>query len=393
MISIISTNNSSNVQFIERQLAIRGLDKTTVIASANNMPTYINTSIVFSNVVILVGDTFQTKQAVARTLDFPLLYDKATQTHIVKYCKSIGTQLPAQHTLDNLSCNPEGFVSIANHSSLQCACYGQFKKTTVFILPDNISDISYVYNNYVSKIIDKLYPAVNTLTYKVFGLTSDDINAKLTQTLNARVVSHFCETTPDLVSTIVVRPATKLSRSQLDTINGAIVGCFGSNLYATTDSSLAEVAVKLLTELHKTVAVAESITGGMIASTLVDVSGASKVLLESAVTYTLSAKHKRLGINPHMIDAFGVVSSQVATAMVDNIKQQSGADFAISTTGYAGPAPCDGLPVGLCFVGIANHNNSNVYKLQLSGDRQNIRKQVTNSALLLLINTIKNVKI
>lgn len=393
MISIISTNNSSNVQFIEDKLSARGLDKTTVISSANSLPTYINTSVVFGNIVIGIGNTFDIKQAISRTLDLPIVYDKITQQNLIKYCKQSNMSLPAQHLLDDLSCVPEGFVSIANHSSIECACYGQFKKTTIFILPDNISDISYVYSNYIVKIIDKLYPANNALIYKVFGLTKSDITAKLTSVLNSRLVSHSCETTTDLVSTIVIRPIAKVSVAQLNAINSSVLLAIGSNLYATSDVSLAEVVVELLTDLHKTVSIAESITGGLIASMLVDVSGASRVLCESAVTYTLSAKHRRLGINPHMIDAFGVVSNQVATAMVDNIKQQSSSDYALSTTGYAGPVPCDGLPVGLCYVGVASHNVSNVYKLQLSGDRQTIRQQVANSALLLLINTIKNVKI
>ncbi len=381
------------MQFIEGKLSARGLDKTTVISNANSLPTYINTSVVFGNIVICIGNTFDVKQAVSRTLDLPLIYDKATQQHVVTYCKQSNMSLPAQHMLDNLSCNPEGFVSIANYSSIECACYGQFKKTTIFILPDNITDISYVYNNYIVKIIDKLYPASSALTYKVFGLTKADINAKLASVLNNRLVSHNCETTTDLVSTIVIRPISKITVAQLNAINSSVLSTMGSNLYATSDVSLAEVVVELLTSLHKTVAIAESITGGLIASMIVDVAGASRVLCESAVTYTLSAKHRRLGINPHMIDAFGVVSNQVATAMVDNIKQQSSSDYALSTTGYAGPTPCDGLPVGLCYVGVASHNISNVYKLQLSGDRQTIRKQAANSALLLLINTIKNVKI
>ncbi len=392
MINIVSTNNGTNVQFIESKLHARGIDSTTVVSGISNMQTYINASIVFSNIVICIGNTFDIKQALSRTIDLPLVYDKATQSHIVKYCKKQNTSLPAQHILDSLSCNLEGFVSIANYGSIECACYGQFKKTTIFILPDNGADVSYVYNNYIVKIVDKLYNANNSLIYKVFGLTNQDVMSKLGSVLNNRLVSHFCETTTDLDSIIFVRPIAKVTNAQLTAVNNSVIACFGTNIYATSDTSLAQVAIELLSSLHKTVSVAESITGGMISSMLVDVAGASRVMLESAVTYTVSAKHRRLGINPHMIDAFGVVSSQVATAMVDNVKQQSGADFAISTTGYAGPTACDNLPVGLCYVGIASHNNSNVYKLQLSGDRQSIRRQVANSALLLLINTIKNVK-
>ncbi len=393
MITIISDNNNDNVHYIERCIAQRGIDRATVIANASNMHTYLNTAVVTSNIIVCIGDSFAIKQSICRTIDLPIVYDKVTNNHIVNYCHKTSRPLPAQHMLDNLCCMPEGFVSMANYNSEQCACCGQFKKTTIFILPDNYGDVSYIYSNYVVKIVDKLYPILGGHIYKTFGLTTEDIRIKLNGTLNARVVSHYCETTADLIGTVVIRPLAKITAQQMKNIDSSVIACLGMNLYATTDKSLAQELVDLLSSLHKTVAVAESITGGLLASSIVDIAGASRILQEAVVTYTIASKHRRLGINPHMIDAVGVVSAEVATAMVDNVKAQSGADFAISTTGYAGPIPADGMPIGMCYVGIATQNGSNSYKLQFNGDRQNIRKQAVNSALLLLINSIKNVTI
>ena len=90
---------------------------------------------------------------------------------------------------------------------------------------------------------------------------------------------------------------------------------FGDGIYADSDVSLAQKAVHLLAERYKTVATAESITGGMIASAIVDVPGASSVLYEGCVTYSVDSKCDRLGINPHFVDEHGVVSPQVAREM------------------------------------------------------------------------------
>ncbi len=393
MISIISTNNNNSIAFLNTQIALRGIEHTYICSSVNNMSTHINSAVVFSNIVILVGDNFAINQQLSRVLDLPLVFDKATHNNIYQYCSKTSQPLPAQHKLDNMCSIPEGFVSLHNNSSLQCACYGQYKKTTVFVLPDNFADVSHTYNEYISKIVDKLYTVDNTIVYKVFGLHKQDIDSKLGNILNKRIVSHYCETNEHLDSLVVIRPLTKLSASAKKTIHNSVVTAIGANLYANSNVTPAEELVNVLLSLHKTVSVAESITGGMIASNIVDVARASQVLLESAVTYTVGAKQRRLSINPHMIDTYGVVSSQVAEAMVNNIKQQTGSDYAIATTGYAGPTAVNGQPVGLCYVGIATNKTQHVYKLQLGGDRTSIRQQVTNSAILLLLNAIKSATI
>lgn len=92
-----------------------------------------------------------------------------------------------------------------------------------------------------------------------------------------------------------------------------------------------------LKKMNMTLSVAESVTGGMISSALVDIEGASAVFKGSAVTYTKEAKVKLIGVKPEVIDEYGEVSAQTAKEMALGIKSKLNTDFAISVTGYAGP--------------------------------------------------------
>ncbi|MEG2015205.1 MAG: nicotinamide-nucleotide amidohydrolase family protein, partial [Clostridia bacterium] len=109
------------------------------------------------------------------------------------------------------------------------------------------------------------------------------------------------------------------------------------------------------------------------------------------VTYSNEAKSARLNINPHLIDQFGAVSSEVAYEMSVGLLQ-SHTDFAICTTGYAGPASSQVEEVGLCYISVGTKQSINVYKYKFCGNREQIRKISTNTALFLLVKLIKDKK-
>lgn len=127
----------------------------------------------------------------------------------------------------------------------------------------------------------------------------------------------------------------------------------GDNVYAIEDIDLEEVVAKLLIEKKLTISTAESCTGGMIASTLINYPGISEVLLEGAVTYSNEAKHKRLGVKNETLDKYGAVSEETAMEMAIGIAKTAGTDVSIVTTGIAGPGGgTKEKPVGLVYVGI-----------------------------------------
>jgi len=146
---------------------------------------------------------------------------------------------------------------------------------------------------------------------------------------------------------------------------------------------------KLLINSKKTIAIAESCTGGLISTYLTNMPGSSKYFILALTAYSNKAKEKMLKIPHSIIKRNGAVSKEVAELMAKNIRHISGADFGISTTGIAGPGGATpDKPVGTVFVSLYANNLIQTKKLKLKGSRQSIRTQASKSALKLLKNYI-----
>ena len=144
--------------------------------------------------------------------------------------------------------------------------------------------------------------------------------------------------------------------------------------------------ISKLSEHKLTVATAESCTGGLIASTIVDVAGASDCFNEGYITYSNEAKIKNLKVKDETLAKFGAVSSQTASQMAEGVKKKAGADFGISSTGIAGPGGgSPSKPVGLVYIACAfGANECKVKELHLKGNRSQVRQAAVDEALKLL---------
>lgn len=150
------------------------------------------------------------------------------------------------------------------------------------------------------------------------------------------------------------------------------------------------LAANELVNKHGFAAVAESLTGGMLASEIVNVPGSSNWFTEGCVTYSNEAKIRSLGVSSAVLDEYTAVSRPVAKAMAEGLLLKTNADVAVSTTGLAGPGPDElGREAGLVFIGGATKRGSVTRELRLSGDRTEIRQQTVLSALTLLLELAK----
>ena len=158
-------------------------------------------------------------------------------------------------------------------------------------------------------------------------------------------------------------------------------------------SSPATDVVRLLTVKGETLAVAESLTGGLVAAEITSVPGASKVFRGSVTAYATELKRELLGVDAGLLAARGAVDPQVAAQMAAGVRKALGADWGIATTGVAGPDPQDGQPVGTVFVAVdgpfapdcISASGGKVEGLRLNGDRAEIRRESVRSVLALLL--------
>lgn len=141
----------------------------------------------------------------------------------------------------------------------------------------------------------------------------------------------------------------------------------------------AQQLINILREHKRTLSTAESCTGGLIASSITDIPGASNVFLGGMILYTKEMKIKLLGI-PEEVFNYGVISSQMASAMATKIRILTGSDYSIATTGNLGPDTMEGKPKGLIYIAVAGEKVI-VKKLHLQGDRTLNKQNTTLHAL------------
>ena len=156
------------------------------------------------------------------------------------------------------------------------------------------------------------------------------------------------------------------------------------------DQLVAEIAL-LTKKTGRTVATAESCTGGLVSARLVDWPGASSFFLEGAVTYSNKAKIVRLDVRPETLKKHGAVSAETAREMAAGIALGAGADVGVSTTGIAGPdGGTDEKPVGLVYVGIYSSGKASAERFLFTGTRNEIREATTRNALRMLRDALRD---
>jgi nicotinamide-nucleotide amidase len=148
---------------------------------------------------------------------------------------------------------------------------------------------------------------------------------------------------------------------------------------------LARQILDRLRAAHHTVAVAESLTGGLVAAALTDIPGASAVFRGGVVTYATDLKARLLGVSAMMLEEHGAVYPPVAVAMAEGVRTRLGSTYGLATTGVAGPEPADGQPVGTAHIAVSVADDTVVRTIALRGDRQAIRRLTVEHALGLLL--------
>ncbi len=155
-------------------------------------------------------------------------------------------------------------------------------------------------------------------------------------------------------------------------------------------SVAAAAAVHVLVERHETLASAESLTGGLVAATLVEIPGVSTVYRGGLVVYATELKATLAGVPEKLLEERGPVDAEVAAELADGARDRCGADWGLATTGVAGPEPQDGKPVGLVYIAVAGPTGRQVRELRLIGNRAAIRTESVTAVLQLLTDVLRN---
>lgn len=190
------------------------------------------------------------------------------------------------------------------------------------------------------------------------------------------------------------------ARARMEELEAAVRSRIGGFICGTGEEGIADSVIAILREKGATLVTAESLTGGMVSSSLVSVAGASEVLLGGWVAYTEGMKERFLGVSPGTIKLSGVVSRETALEMARGARERAGADYAVSTTGWAGPGtvtnadlprdtgtwsgPSGADPVGTVYIAVSSKSGAWAERFCFRGSRNTVREFAANAALVFL---------
>jgi nicotinamide-nucleotide amidase len=282
---------------------------------------------------------------------------------------------------------PEGGVVLDNPHGTAPGLIIENDKTVAVLLPGPPGELRPMWTNEAlpwlrKKFADRL-GLMHEVTLRLLGIGETRVQGLVENEIKAlgSVEVGYCARPGEVDLRLIaageslVRKAAALARAKLSDF-----------IYAEGTETMAEVVVRLARESHKTVATAESCTGGMVAHRITDVPGSSEIFRYGWVTYANEAKMAELGVPADLLEAHGAVSAEVAQAMAEGALRSSGADLAIAITGIAGPSGgTDAKPVGLVYFGLAVRNGTtHAVEKNLSRSREVFKSMASQVALDLL---------
>jgi nicotinamide-nucleotide amidase len=254
----------------------------------------------------------------------------------------------------------------------------------LFLLPGPPRELQPMFRTFVLPILRSIVPASALIERRLYKI-ADKGESLVEEAIGDRVLAvpgielGYCAR-PGEVDVRIVGKAKAIE--QADAI---IRTTLGSSVFSAADETLEEVIVKLLAQRNQTVAVAESCTGGLLANRITNVPGASAVFLAGYVSYANQAKINMLDVDPKLIEKHGAVSEQVARALAEHARASATSDYALATTGVAGPSGgSPEKPVGTVHIALAASGETVAKKFFFPTDRETFKQIATQAALELL---------
>ena len=330
-----------------------------------------------------------TREVIAELLGRKLQPDPAIRAHIEARLAARGYQLVERMLRQTMV--PEGAEVLENPNGTAPGLYipsvsqPSWATPHFFLMPGPPRELQPMFSDFVMPRLRELAAGIQAKecrVYRVVGLGESEVEKRigLELTENPALEVGYCAR-PNEVDFRLIG-----AREVLDAVEPRVIQILGSNLVSASGEGIEEWIVAELKRRGLTLATAESCTGGLLASRITDVPGASEVFHEGFVTYSNSAKTQILGVPAELIESLGAVSPEVARAMAEGAQKRAQANFALSLTGIAGPGGGSSeKPVGLVHIALARPNAETLLlERRFSTDRATFKQLATQSALDLL---------
>jgi nicotinamide-nucleotide amidase len=387
----------TNSLFITERLNAIGYDvrlKAVVADDVDELAQVVRAAMAWADLLVVTGglgptEDDITREAVARVLDVPLEIDEAIVDRIRDRFARRGLAMPEINRRQAMV--PGGAVVLDNPNGTAPGLWIERGRTALVLLPGPPREMKPMLEGIVR---DRLAPKSGTAglfrrVLKITGRAESDVDAQV-QPVYAKWTSQPVPISTTILAVLgqielhLTAQAASLEAADaaLDAAVLELQGVLGPSIYSTDGRSLEAVVGDLLREHKLTIAVAESCTGGLLASRLTDVPGSSAYVERGVVCYSNRSKTELAGVPETLIAEHGAVSEQVARAMAQGIRERAVTNIGIGVTGIAGPGGgSPEKPVGTVAVAVIVDDEARVRTFQFIGGRDMVKFQAAQAAL------------
>ncbi|MDO5417331.1 MAG: competence/damage-inducible protein A [Lachnospiraceae bacterium] len=392
---------NTNTQFLAEKCALLGLSmyhQVTVGDNRERLSETIRTALKRSDIVILTGglgptEDDLTKEVCAEVMGCALVEDTHTRERIEEFFRNnIYKEIPENNWKQAIV--PDGAIVLDNDNGTAPGLIIEKFGKSAILLPGPPNELYPLFMKKVFPYLQKLQPEIiRSQMVKVCGMGESQVEDKLLDLISKQenpTIATYAKTGEVHIRVTAKAVSEEAADKLIKPVVKEIKKRFGDFVYSTREDETLEMAVvRLLKKLELTVTTAESCTGGMLASRLVNVPGVSDVFREGFITYSNKAKRKILDVSKGTLKKYGAVSEQTAKEMATGGVFATDADVCIAITGIAGPdGGTEEKPLGLVYIACYLKDTVNVEKYQFKGSRDKVREQAVMKAMDLLRRSI-----
>lgn len=390
---------NTNSRYLSLKLSEIGFDvlwHTTVGDNEKRIQLAVETALKRSDVLVITGGLGPTKdditkEAVAAALKKDLVEDLEVRKNIEKIFKNKKV-VPTENNFKQ-SLVIKGATVFKNEQGTAPAIAVEEDGKVVVLLPGPPEELAAIFEKDLEKYLKKFTNfTIFSKNVHIYGLPESVVDEKVSDLLVKKnpTVGIYAKEGEVRLRVTAKAEDRKICEDMVDLVVDSIKNRVGKYIYGIDVLNMQNALVKTFIEKNKTLAVAESCTGGLISSKIVEISGSSKIFKLGAVCYSNEAKQKILNVKKSSLDRFGAVSSVVAKEMAFGARNACCADFGVATTGIAGPQGGSvKKPVGLVYVGISSRKETKAYKLLLSNGEKDERNKIRIRAALFAMDRIR----
>ena len=390
---LLGIRENAHLTYLGSQLAHHGIEPAANLVirdQPDDIKLFFKDSWERSGLVITTGGLGPTsddltRETIAEVLGEKMVYDTNIEDAIRERFRQLERPIPDSNTRQCY--RPESAEVLPNPYGTAPGLYLKKDNKILVMLPGPAREMHPMFTDQVVTRLQKegVFPEIDCyLQLRTAGIGESALAEKVQPMLDGieGLVVGYCAHAGMVDLRLSSLDANTLSEEQLHEIGESCRKELGEDFVCFGDRTLAGVIFGDLRALDKTLAVAESCTGGLLSSQFTEVPGISKVFHGGAVCYHNDAKVQVLDVPESMLDQHGAVSEEVAIAMATGACEKYGADYGLSVTGFAGPTGgTQVLPIGTIYLGYASPLGVWAKKLNLRGDRASNRRRAATAAL------------